>query len=102
MRRETRDTWATRIAEWRASGLTAREFARREGINESTLRWWSSRLGRLAKSAAVSPLTFVEMTGAVRPEPIDIVLTSGVRLRVPQDFDAAAFERLLGALARAR
>ncbi len=102
MRSETRETWAARVGKWRASGLTAREFAQREGLNESTLRWWSSRLGRDVRSVAVSPLTFVEMTGAARPEPIDVVLTSGVRLRVPQDCDAAVLDRLLDVLARAR
>jgi transposase len=102
VRRETRDAWAARVKKWRDSGLSAREFARREGINDGTLQWWSSRLGRDAKGAAATPLTFVEMTGAVRPEPIEVVLTSGLRLRVPQDCDPVALERLLNVLTRAR
>jgi len=101
---ETREKWATRVARWRSGGLTAGEFARREGVNESTLRWWSSRL-RVAErdaGAVVSPLTFVELTAAAHSEPIEVILVSGVRLRLPPDFDAPAVERLLGVLERRR
>jgi transcriptional regulator with XRE-family HTH domain len=102
MERATRAEWSKRVARWRASGLTAAEFAQRAGLAVGTLRWWSSRLNRLpqepARAGALSPLTFVEMTGAVRAEPFDVALTSGVRLRVPQDFDAAALVRLLDVL----
>jgi hypothetical protein len=88
MARRTRETWAARVQRWRASGMTAREFAHRAGINPATLRWWSSRLGRAphgGTTIAVPPLTFVEMTHATRSEPIEVVLVSGVRLRVLSD-----------------
>ena len=45
------------------------------------------------------PLTFVEMTHATRSEPIEVVLVSGVRVRVPSDYDAAHVARLLDVLA---
>lgn len=95
------------MARWRASGLTASEFAARAGLNATTLRWWSSRLKSTpprehADAAALSPLTFVEMTSAVRAEPFELSLPSGVRLRVPQDSDVAALARVLDVLARSR
>ena len=37
-------TWKRRTAEWRASGLTAREFAGRGGFAPATLTWWAWRL----------------------------------------------------------
>jgi transposase-like protein len=36
--------WRERVADWRASGLTADEFASRHGLVAGTLRWWSRRL----------------------------------------------------------
>ncbi|MEJ7730022.1 MAG: hypothetical protein WKG00_12480 [Polyangiaceae bacterium] len=42
------------------------------------------------------------MTSTVRGEMLEVVLTSGTRLRVPSDFDAAAVERLLYVLERRR
>ena len=104
MERGTRAKWAARVRQWRKSGLTAAEFARKVGVNAATLRWWSSRFKTRPSEDAgqVSPLTFVEMTSAARSEPIEVVLGSGVRLRIPVDFDAAAVGRLLDVLAERR
>ncbi len=42
--------WKRRLAEWRASGLTAAEFAAGREYAASTLTWWSWRLGRAGGS----------------------------------------------------
>jgi hypothetical protein len=90
------------VARWRASGLTGDEFAARTGIRVATLRWWSWRLGSKPReseaTALAAPVTFVEMTSAMRSEPLEVVLARGVRIRVPTDFDASAMERLLDVL----
>jgi hypothetical protein len=57
-------------------------------------------VARTARTAEVSPLTFVEMTGAMRSEPLEVVLACGVRIRVPSDFDASTLERLLDVVER--
>jgi hypothetical protein len=101
------------VGQWRASGLTAGEFARRHGLSEQSLRWWAWRLGTtLRESGAaarrgrkkptpeVSPLTFVEMTGVVQKEPLEVVLVNGVRVRVPADFEQSSLERLLDVVER--
>lgn len=36
--------WRERVADWKASGLTADEFASRHGLVAGTLRWWARRL----------------------------------------------------------
>lgn len=46
MTKGTRDKWAARIREWRASGQTAREFAEGKGYTGAALRWADSKLGR--------------------------------------------------------
>ena len=46
------------------------------------------------------PLTFVEMTAAIPSEPLEIVLASGSRVRVPADFDVSTLERLLDVVER--
>jgi len=74
----------------------------------SALRWWSWKLGSTrrrgkgAKTTSVSPLTFVEVTSAVRREPIEIVLASGTRVLVPVDIELPALERLFDAIERRR
>lgn len=42
--------WQSRVVEWRASGKTAEEFSTGQGYTAGTLRWWSSRLRREARS----------------------------------------------------
>ena len=39
------------MARWRRSGLTAAEFASREGLSVSSLRWWSSELRRGSRAS---------------------------------------------------
>ena len=41
-KRESRAVWERRLVRWEKSGLTRVEFARREGVNPSTLGWWRS------------------------------------------------------------
>src|SRR5262245_19368294 len=50
MKRADRATWARRVEAWKASELTAQQFAAREGLNANTLRGWRSRLARASES----------------------------------------------------
>ncbi len=111
MARSRRDVWAKRVERWGASGLTAKEFARRRGLSERALRWWKWHLRSTGHEAsmqvraarpAVSPVTFVEMTNAISREPVEVVLGNGVRIRIPADFDASTVERVLDMLERRR
>jgi transposase len=106
MARGSREVWAKRVAQWKASGLKAKEFARRQQVSEVSLKWWKWRLGadarRRSKKTTMSPLTFVEMTPAMQGEPLEVVLEGGARVRVPLDFDEATLARLLGVLERRR
>ncbi len=64
--RRSRSWWANTVARWKASGLSASEFAARERVVERTLRWWSSALRRDTRAERGSP----------RIEPIAIELVS--------------------------
>jgi hypothetical protein len=80
-------------------------FAAEHGLDPQRLYSWRRRLG------GAEPTTFRELI--VRPSsaaslgptagaPFEIVLASGVVVRVPESFDSAALERLLEVLAQAR
>jgi hypothetical protein len=124
--RTTRATWEKRVERWRDSGLSAAEYSRELGISARSLKWWGWKLSADAQSVApkteprkvrktqsprrrapatpgVTPLTFVEMApAAVAPvaTPIDIVLRTGVQLRVSVGFDAPTLERVLDVVER--
>ena len=93
----TRETWAARVREWKRSGLTAADYAEREGINASTLTWWSSELGRAALAISRPPV--VEVMVAQRSASLlEVVLPSGVKIAVPVGFDEGTLGRLLTVL----
>jgi hypothetical protein len=98
--RESREQWEERVAQWRASGLTAREFAARNRLKVHTLRHWAWKLGRetgdVASLARVPALIEVHARAAA-DDRFEIEL-DGRRVRVPPSFDPDALRRLLAAL----
>ena len=93
----TRETWAARVREWKRSGLTAADYAEREGLNASTLTWWSSELGRAALTVPRPPVVEV-MVAQRSASALEVVLPSGVKVAVPIGFDEATLGRLLTVL----
>ncbi len=109
-----RRAWVERVAGWRRSGLTAKEFARTLGVNAGTLTYWAWRLGRERRLAgkarqqvrgAVCPSApaWVEIRGAGGTDSrFELELGNGQRRRIPALFDPTALERLLAVLEAAR
>jgi transposase len=113
MERADRETWAKRVERWKDSGLSAKEFAGELGVSPKSLAWWKweltkkdapprPRVRRASAKAAISPLTFVEMSATPTREPLEVVLASGARIRVPADFDSTALGRLVELLDKRR
>jgi len=114
MERVDRETWAKRVERWKDSGLSAAEFAMELGVSPRSLTWWKWQLGRKdpsprapvrrarKKATAVTPITFVEMSAGPMREPLEVVLASGMRIRVAVDFDPAVLVRLVDVLDKRR
>ena len=102
-----RAEWTQRIQRGQASGLTAREFAEREGLRERSLTWWKWKLGSaVSDSVVAAPATFlpvrvVESSPARGPagEAFEVALSNGRVVRVPSSFDDATLGRLLAIVA---
>lgn len=96
------------------SGLTAREFAAEVGVNANTLAGWKWRLSRggerrrdssTAPAVKIPAMKFVEVTTAAvptAPSMFEVVLRSGLMVRVPARFDAGELARLVVALEEVR
>jgi hypothetical protein len=91
----TKQKWAERVHAWRASGQEASVFAAGKGFEASTLRWWSSRLGR-EEPVRIVPLiaraSSPELQGEV------VVEVGGARVRVTPGFDGALLAQVVRAL----
>ena len=116
MGRESREVWTKRVERWRDSGLSATEFAAEIGVNANSLRHWGWRVNgehRRAESQATpmeaEALTWVEVAAPKEPEAappspnpptekLEVVLASGMTVRVPLRFDAEALRRLLAVI----
>jgi hypothetical protein len=106
MTRTRREVWRQRVEEWKSSGLTAKEYAAKAGVDPGTLAHWKWQFGAEARARgapAPSP-AIVEVVAASSVgwdaagscrEPIELVLASGMRIRLPPDFEAAALRRVL-------
>jgi len=93
-------TWKQRVASWRASGLTAREFCEGRDFAVGTLRWWACRLERGPRRVG-SAMPLARVVPATRP-PTAVRSGSGVsievagaRIAVEAGFDQATLASVL-------
>jgi transposase len=105
--RVDRDEWRKRVERWKASGLTAKEFAAEVGINAGTLQFWQHKLKtcgpiarrpRRRRTDAIVASSLVELrapVAAALDQRFEVELGNGRRVRVSAGFDADALKRLL-------
>ena len=113
MKHEGREVWEQRVERWRDSGLTAKEFAAEVGCNVHTLTHWKWRLSAGARSATSAARSaevprFVEVVASASepttavtreaPAAFEVILASGIRVRVPPRFESTALRALMSAL----
>jgi transposase len=106
----SRGEWRKRVARWKSSGLTAKEFAAEVGINAGTLQYWQYKLkygDRLDKppqpgtrsDAIVASLVEVPAPAvSMVDQRFEVELGNGRRVWVAVGFDAEALRRLLAVL----
>jgi hypothetical protein len=94
--------WATRVAAWRASGKTAKEFCKGKDYAAARLLWWSSDLKR--KGVVAPPRAPVALARVIRtPEERHrasavVVCWEGFRVEVAAGADKATVSAVLEAL----
>ncbi|QDV35221.1 IS66 family insertion sequence element accessory protein TnpA [Tautonia plasticadhaerens] len=101
-RREEREQfWRDTIADWKTSGKSVRAFCAARGVSEATFfarrRELASREQPRRPEAPPRPPSFAPVH--IIPEPVaEVVLPSGLVVRVPIGVDATAVARLVTAL----
>src|SRR6266850_2590731 len=91
--------WRRRLREWQGSGLTGREFCRRESLSEPSFYGWRRELAQRERerTAAKCQPAFVPVQ-VVAAEPLEVVVGSGQVVRVGPAFDAAHLRAVVAAL----
>ncbi len=99
----TANEWRELVSDWQQSGLTADEFALKQGgMTAKRLRWWRWKLG---EPPVLLP---VEVRGGASPSStsigdesstrIDVIGGERVRIRVTTGFDERLLRRVVAAL----
>jgi hypothetical protein len=116
-KRRSAAEWSTLVRQWRASGLTTKEFAARHELSAASLYWWRQRLNAglsnraraqestssLALKDSTTPVRFTEVRVAKRAEvsgQLEVVARSGHVIRVHGEVDPAALRTVLAAVER--
>lgn len=84
------------------SGLSRVAFAAQHGIHEQRLYQWQRRLDAVG-TAEETPVTFRELPAPAMLDsarPFELVLPSGIVLRIPATFEPTALSQLLQVLRR--
>ncbi|MCX5661514.1 MAG: transposase [Planctomycetota bacterium] len=100
--------WARVIEEQRASGLSIAEFCRRRSVSPPSFFDWRRRLSASEPTRATPAFVEVKVgpgealgsqtVGARGDAALELVLRSGLRVRVRRGFDRALLRELLAAL----
>src|SRR5262245_51516613 len=97
----TRPLWQQRLERFRRSGLTVADFCQREHISVASFYAWKRRL---ATDPAPEPAPrFVPVRVVTPPAsaPVELLLPSGLVLRLAPGVDLAWLRQLLGLLGEA-
>lgn len=102
--RRSRSDWQALVRDWRASQLSAAQFARRRRLDPRRLRWWAWCL-RQAEAAPTPTdlLSFVELP-ATAPradndaDRVELVLANARRLHFATTIDVDRLARIVAAL----
>jgi hypothetical protein len=109
--------WRRTVRQQVQSGLSVRDFCRREGLKDWTFRWWRQELARrdgpsasapqvepgskpTGAASAFLPVQVIDLESVAprSPAPIEIVLPSGPTVRVPVGFDPRTLGAILSVL----
>ncbi len=109
MARATQAAWEERLARWRKSGQSAEEFAAREGVKPTALKWWRWKLSgekdRGSRKGRARP-SFIEVEAAPASSSaesrIEVVLANGRVVRVLGRFADEELVRVIALAERAR
>ena len=109
--------WRRAIRDQQRSGLSVRDFCRREGLKDWTFRWWRQELVRRDRQPSAAPrgggdaepteappaflpvrVADLEVVPSRPAPPIEIVLPDGPIVRVPTGFNPSTLGHIMAVL----
>ena len=94
----TLERWRTIFATWRSSGLSVAAFCRSRSLNMSSFYRWRKIIDDLGRALEPRPAQSFVPVRVVPDTIVELILPTGVQLRVPLAADAGQVARLAHAL----
>jgi transposase-like protein len=91
------DDWRTRISAQEQSGISVKQFCKQQGITEQSFYYWRKRL-QTTTSMRFALVEAEPLRGTAEHAAMELVLTTGERLRISAGVDAATLRQVLEAL----
>lgn len=89
------EIWRTRISAQERSGISVKQFCRQQELTEQSFYYWRKRLQTPMRFALVEA---APRWGTADHAALELVLTTGERLRISAGVDAATLRQVLEAL----
>jgi hypothetical protein len=89
--------WRDAVAAWKESGQSVRVFCAGRGLHESSFYGWRRAFGKPDRLRPVALPTLVPLR-VVADAVLEVVLPTGLVVRVPSGADAVAVSKLIAAL----
>ena len=99
-REARREFWCQLIAKQQQSGVSVRALCRAQGTSEHSFYQWRKRLAQ--QLPVKFALVATGQDARVHAEAVEVILTSGERLRITPGVDAATLRQVLNILREER
>lgn len=90
--------WQEKVNEYIGSGLTQREFCRQQDVSYWSFNSWHRRLATPKETGLVEVTDRVQAAQTSPAESIEILLQSGLRIRIPEQFNPEALALIVDTL----
>jgi hypothetical protein len=95
----TRDEdWRTQISAQERSGISVKQFCQQQGLTEQSFYYWRKRLQTTTTSMRFALVEAEPRRGTAEHAALELVLTTGERLRISAGVEAATLRQVLEAL----
>lgn len=91
------EDWRARIAAQRQSGVSVKQFCAQQGVTEQSFYYWRKRL-QTPSSMRFALVEAEPRRGPAEHAALELVLTTGERLRIGASVDAATLQQVLEVL----
>jgi len=101
---KSREYWRGEVQQWQNSGLTQKEYSKREGLSLERFGTWKRRFDREGQSGSGAlvavPSGIVSSALRERHQSLGLVVSERYRVEIPDTFSSATLEQVLQVLAR--